>query len=266
MPPKRAKKAPPALPALDGCKIVFSGSFPGGSQRVFKVKAESLGATVAATIGSETTHLIASYADVDKKSPKVAKAQSLGIHIVSMNWLMHTEEKNVKQPEKDFAIGPTDEEEEDDANQSPYIIARPPSAAPIPVIASATNGITTTGRSLRKRGPSPTRDDVKTGSVPNSKRSRGTKAVKAEDDGKDSMGKENAEPVVGAGQVAKNKDIQIPVDENCPFATSKVYIDPSGVIWDASLNQTNASANNNKFYRIQVCSSTMHLLFNMDIH
>lgn len=31
-----------------------------------------------------------------------------------------------------------------------------------------------------------------------------------------------------------------------------VYIDDSGLIWDATLNQTNAGNNNNKFYRIQV--------------
>lgn len=31
-----------------------------------------------------------------------------------------------------------------------------------------------------------------------------------------------------------------------------VYIDDSGLIWDATLNQTNAGNNNNKFYRMQV--------------
>ena len=31
-----------------------------------------------------------------------------------------------------------------------------------------------------------------------------------------------------------------------------VHIDDSGLIWDATLNQTNAGANNNKFYRIQL--------------
>lgn len=31
-----------------------------------------------------------------------------------------------------------------------------------------------------------------------------------------------------------------------------VYIDDSGLIWDATLNQTNSGANNNKFYRIQL--------------
>lgn len=49
------------------------------------------------------------------------------------------------------------------------------------------------------------------------------------------------------GQVAKpNKKLQIPIDEGCPLASHRVFIDPSdGVIYDASLNQTNASNNNN---------------------
>jgi poly [ADP-ribose] polymerase len=57
---------------------------------------------------------------------------------------------------------------------------------------------------------------------------------------------------VGDGQNAKSKQIAISVDEFCPLASYQVYIDDDGTIWDASLNQTNASANNNKFYKVQV--------------
>ncbi|KAL5115482.1 hypothetical protein ACEQ8H_006623 [Pleosporales sp. CAS-2024a] len=57
---------------------------------------------------------------------------------------------------------------------------------------------------------------------------------------------------VGDGQNAKSKKIAISVDEHCPLASYQVYIDDEGLIWDASLNQTNASANNNKFYKIQL--------------
>lgn len=35
-----------------------------------------------------------------------------------------------------------------------------------------------------------------------------------------------------------------------------MHIDDSGLIWDAALNQTNASANNNKFYVLQLLSSS----------
>jgi poly [ADP-ribose] polymerase len=57
---------------------------------------------------------------------------------------------------------------------------------------------------------------------------------------------------VGDGQNAKSTKIQIPLDEYCPLASYSVYFGDDGTIYDASLNQTNASANNNKFYRIQV--------------
>jgi predicted DNA-binding WGR domain protein len=34
-----------------------------------------------------------------------------------------------------------------------------------------------------------------------------------------------------------------------------VYIDPTGIVYDASLNQTNVGHNNNKFYRLQLLES-----------
>ena len=58
---------------------------------------------------------------------------------------------------------------------------------------------------------------------------------------------------VGDGQNAKSNTIAISIDEYCPLGNYRVYVDIDGTIWDASLNQTNASANNNKFYKVQVC-------------
>ena len=47
-------------------------------------------------------------------------------------------------------------------------------------------------------------------------------------------------------------NLDIPIDEGVS-STWHVYVDPdTGIIYDASLNQTNASNNNNKFYRVQV--------------
>lgn len=46
----------------------------------------------------------------------------------------------------------------------------------------------------------------------------------------------------------------VPVDEHCPLTHYKVYIDPTGLAYDVSLNQTNAGNNNNKYYRIQLLS------------
>lgn len=60
---------------------------------------------------------------------------------------------------------------------------------------------------------------------------------------------------VGDGKNAKSKKVVVEPDEYCPLSNYQVYIDSDGTIWDASLNQTNASANNNKFYKIQVSFS-----------
>jgi poly [ADP-ribose] polymerase 2/3/4 len=63
-------------------------------------------------------------------------------------------------------------------------------------------------------------------------------------------------PELENAQVAK-PGIKVPVDEFAPLPNYEVYIDDNGVIYDASLNQTNAGANNNKFYRIQLlCNVT----------
>lgn len=52
------------------------------------------------------------------------------------------------------------------------------------------------------------------------------------------------------------KKIHVPVDEGCKEGAGyDVLIDADGVIWDASLNLTSSSNNNNKFYRIQLLKS-----------
>ena len=56
----------------------------------------------------------------------------------------------------------------------------------------------------------------------------------------------------GPTNISKMKNLTIPVDETCPLTHFRVYIDDDGLIYDAALNQTNAGANANKFYRVQV--------------
>ncbi|KAF2675763.1 PARP-domain-containing protein [Lentithecium fluviatile CBS 122367] len=60
------------------------------------------------------------------------------------------------------------------------------------------------------------------------------------------------EPKVGEGSLLKSRNVTIPLDEGCPLQTYRVYVDDDGIVYDASLNQTNASNNNNKFYRVQL--------------
>lgn len=64
---------------------------------------------------------------------------------------------------------------------------------------------------------------------------------------------ETADAQVAQSQFATEKTLHIPIDNNCPLTTYRVHVDPvSSIIYDASLNQTNASNNNNKFYKVQV--------------
>lgn len=84
-----------------------------------------------------------------------------------------------------------------------------------------------------------------------------------------SAAKADPEPISDSGEVAADAQIatsstlQIPVDEGCPLASYRVFVDPvDRVIYDAALNQTNASNNNNKFYRIQV----RPCFFELDVH
>lgn len=265
MPPRKAKKAAaaPAKPALDGCRIALSGTFPKPtSQAQLKAKAEALGATVSSTVADDVTQLVATEADFQKTSAKVAKAQALGIPIVSMEWLQSCEDKKAKLPEKDFSLEVSDDDDMDDGAQP---------AAPSQTQAS---GPVATGRGANKRAASPAPSSAVASAAPKAKKPRSGKKAAGADanangddadqvkktdaevnggDGADKQPtKSKANPTVGKGQVAKSTDIQIPLDEGCPYATSTVYIDPDGVIYDAALNQTNSTANNNKFYRIQV--------------
>ncbi|KAB8349786.1 hypothetical protein FH972_023800 [Carpinus fangiana] len=57
------------------------------------------------------------------------------------------------------------------------------------------------------------------------------------------------------GQKAVSRDLNVPIDEGFPgvnAAAPAVYIDPEGIIFDVSLNQSNVSNNNNKFYNLQL--------------
>jgi poly [ADP-ribose] polymerase len=263
MPPKRGKKAAPAAPVtppLDGCKIAISGTFSGTTHASIKAKAEALGATVASTVAIDTTHLVATEIDFNKPSPKVVKARPLGIPIVALEWLLLCEQNNAREPEKDYIPG----------SSAKDATAQTDAAKP----ASSQNDVTAPRASRTRKRASPQAADNTSDNeaAPKAKRTRGraAAAVKTEDDvdlpdvkpaepEEEAKSKVKTERAVGEGQVAKRKDVQIPVDEGCPYVSSKVYIDDAGVIYDASLNQTNASNNNNKFYRLQVCFE-VHIL------
>lgn len=115
------------------------------------------------------------------------------------------------------------------------------------------NGNATT-RQTRKRVASADVDDDPSQQTQTKKKAKAApkKTKTAEDD----EPKAKVEDVAAAGKsnIATSKDLNIPLDEMCPNSNFKVYIDDNATIFDANLNQTNSSANNNKFYRLQACN------------
>ncbi|KAK3350410.1 PARP-domain-containing protein [Neurospora tetraspora] len=224
MPPRRAKNeaAVPAKLPLEDCRIAFSGPFVGGQDQ-HKRTAESLGANTTVTaIVQGVTHVIYSDKNANKISTKVRQAHGMNIPVVSIEWLLKTKEKNVRQPEKDYALDLSSLDAASDASVADADTA------------SQTNGDDTRG-TKRKRSPSPSQDGVKADGEEDTLKKSKLKSTKA----------------VGEGQVLKDKTMQIPIDEGAPYGYN-VHVDSDGVIYDASLNLTNSTGNNNKFYRLQL--------------
>lgn len=222
MRPKKvvAKAAPPPLA---GCSIAISGTIPGRTQAaVDKDFIRVLGASLAKSVTASTTHLITNEADYERPSAKVKAAQSHNAAIVSFQWLEDSLSQMKRMAEDDYSF---------DSSQS-----QP----------SQTDNVR-----KRRAPPKPTDDDNDDDDdddvIPApTKRSKPSETKAQEQKGKEAK--------VADGQIAKTRDVRIPVDTGASskFPKHEVYIGDDGVIYDASLNQTNAANNNNKFYRIQV--------------
>ncbi|KAL7963444.1 poly polymerase catalytic domain-containing protein [Trichoderma compactum] len=231
MPRRKAAPADPAAPAvppLDGCVIAISGKFDTSkhTQASLEQLIKSLGGSVTKTVAKTTTHVVCSEVDYNNNMAKVAAGKAKDLPLVSPAWIFEAEKENK-------TIDP-----------QTHVWGSDKSAGP------QTNG---------KKRPimlSKSDDDeepeAKKAKTTGSKAAKGAKGkAKAADPEPESEVKEESQ--VAEGQFIKKKDFTIPVDEHCPLVHTVVYIDPdSGLIYDASLNQTNASNNNNKFYRVQV--------------
>ncbi|KAI1367844.1 poly polymerase catalytic domain-containing protein [Xylaria arbuscula] len=216
MPPRRNTQASSVAPALAGMVIAISGSIPRHTQAGIESRLIiPLGATLAKSVDSSTTHLVTTETDYRKPSVKVKAAQASGIPIVTFEWLQDCLDR------------------EKHMNEQAYSLALQP---------SPTSG-------LRKRQASQNGHDL--AQPPQSKKG------KASDENPTEETKER-EPKVAEGQVAKSSDVKIALDEPAAivFPRYHVYIDDDNIIYDASLNQSSASNNANKFYRIQLLRSS----------
>ncbi|KUI70443.1 Poly [ADP-ribose] polymerase 2 [Cytospora mali] len=210
----------PATPPLDGCVVAFSGSFPGWKQASLIGQAIRLGARAPKSLTKDATHLVTTRSEFNDSSSKVQEARNRGLYIVSIDWMLDSERSNSRPSEALYTFDTTTN---NNGSGPAATSAQPPPAA------------------SKKRQASPTIVDSTSVSKPPPKKAKlGSDA----EDGK--------VPVLGHKQIATSRDIQVPVDEYCPYTGYKVYIGDDNVIWDAALNQTNAGKNNNKFYRIQL--------------
>ena len=237
MPPKAAKNG--ALP-LDGCSIALSGTFSRTHAALEQDLIVVLGASLAKTVTPSTTHLVTTENDLAKLSAKVKQAKSHDIHIVNVQWLEDCLHQSKRLSETNYNFGST--------SSAPTTNGKPSNVA-------AANG---TAKASRKRSADDTADDDSQSQPPTKKKTNSANgpasqlqpATKPVSQSKAPPSEVDADAQTN---VAKSRDIQIPVDEHCPLTHYRVYIDEDGIIYDAALNQTNASGNNNKFYRVQVC-------------
>jgi poly [ADP-ribose] polymerase len=212
---KAAQSKAKASSPLDGCSVATSGRFSGTTQGALQTRITDLGGSIDSKVTSDTDILIATEKDFEANTTKIAAALSNNTPIVSLDWLDETEESNAKADETQFSLNKTNK--------------------PATTTAPAANG--KKRAAAASNSPAPSQD---------ASQSKKRKTLTDKTDIEDVK--------VGDGQNAKSKKVQVPVDEYCGAAHYEVYIDDDGLIWDASLNQTNATANNNKFYKIQVRS------------
>ncbi|CCF39852.1 hypothetical protein CH063_02219 [Colletotrichum higginsianum] len=257
MPPRRSGRsaaaatasapAAPAAPAtqpLDGAVVCISGTFD-------KKRAEleswlaSLGAGIAKSITKKTTHLITTPEEFNAVTTKVASAQKNDIAIVSLQWAEDCESQATLLPKTGYEHGQQ---------------------------AAATNGHKKNGASSQastapkangagtKRAKADAQSDSESDVKPDVKKqkaatgAKGKKKQSADDDADDKTDVKTqiaAADTKGKAGNSAPKALNVPLDEGCKVQGT-VYIAPDGVIYDASLNQTNATSNNNKFYRIQL--------------
>lgn len=237
-----AAPAAPATPPLEGRVLAISGKFDNSKHTHASLEqlVKSLGGSVTKSVTKTTTHVVCTEDDYNNNTAKVAAGKAKDLPLVSPQWIFESEKQNKTIDPQEHVWGSDGAKPGDDSQANgkkrPLMISKS--------------------------------DDDEEPEAKKTKTAKGGKGSKAAN-GKGKAAQADSEPAVetkeekevAEGQFIKKKNVAIPVDEHCPLnSTYQVHIDPdSGLIYDASLNQTNASHNNNKFYRIQASSVCVSL-------
>ncbi|KAF9769268.1 hypothetical protein IL306_013356 [Fusarium sp. DS 682] len=280
MPPRRRAAAqPPADPPLDGFAIAVSGKFDDidHSHSSLEALIRKHGGSFTRSVTKATTHVVSTEDDFNSQSNKVTAAKDKGLPVVNPSWLIDIDSKGTKLSADDYTWDSAsktngtakattngkskkrsppaaDEEDEEEESQPKTKRARSASAAPQSKAKPKTKTVAKRGAKAKADVKEESEDEEeapKSKAKPKAAAKKGAKGkAAAKDEPEENL---EEEKVVAEGQFIKKKDVVIPLDEHCTLPTYQVYVDPdTGLIYDASLNQTNSSANNNKFYRIQV--------------
>ncbi|KAJ2960063.1 hypothetical protein NQ176_g11076 [Zarea fungicola] len=262
---------------LQGIRVVISGHVnvsdytPHGIEYLLG----DLGAAQDLRVTNAVTHVIATREDFLKNATKVRNGIDKGLPILRATWVTecdrtqtfvdiekHTwpnvieEEKKLKEARDEYIAGQNTTGQTNGADKKR------------PIAVANTNGTDTNGADTNGADAVEEEDEQ-----PKAKKPKATRAKKATpkpepvpepEDEDEEMRDADEEPAnqqnggekeakVAEGQIIKQKGAVIPVDAVCQLPGFQVYVDPdSGIIYDASLNQTNASNNNNKFYIVQL--------------
>ncbi|KAI9149511.1 Poly [ADP-ribose] polymerase [Paramyrothecium foliicola] len=244
---KAAEEQPDSI--LDGFTFAITGSFRdhGHDQSSLTKLIQSLGGKVTKTVAKSTTHLLCSdFAEYKSDCAKVTAAKSRDLPLLKPEWLLDSAKKSQTLPLEDPYLW-TEKSGNDpaDADVDPDTGKKRPIAV-----------VSTDGGDEEDEVPKPKK--TKAAPKANGKANAKKGSAKTKDEVKKEDEPEASQPpaeekVVAEGQFIKKKGFEIPRDEFCPLQTFQVYIDPdSGMIYDAALNQSNSTNNNNKFYRIQI--------------
>ncbi|MCJ1433535.1 hypothetical protein MMC27_002898 [Xylographa pallens] len=238
------------MAALQGCVIALSGTFPGRTHSELGKAIKEMGGGHAGRVGSGVTHLVVLEKEGWGEGAKVKQAAEYpDIKLVNLDWLLESIETQSKVDEHSYLMTKSDftgtkshspmTKSDSTVTKSGSTVQKSNSTVTKSDSAAAKSDITTTTKN-KDNGKKRTRDErIKEEHADEAE----TAALPAAKKQKDS-------------QKAKSKSLNIPVDEGCSLAgTHRVYVDKSGTIFDASLNQTNAGNNANKFYRVQLLTS-----------
>lgn len=231
-----------------------------------------LGAAQDQRVINAVTHVIATREDFLKNATKVRNGLDKGLPILRATWVTECDRtQTFVDIEKHTWPSVIEEEKKLKEARDEYIAAQNAAGQTNgadkkrPIAVANTNGTDANGADAVEE------EDEQ----PKAKKPKATRAKKAApkpepvpepEDEDEEMKDADEEPAnqeqnggekeakVAEGQIIKQKGAVIPVDAVCQLPGFQVFVDPdSGIIYDASLNQTNASNNNNKFYIVQVC-------------